>query len=165
MTFDAEGHYEISEAEKKIDLKTENDIHLSERVEFSKEIAGHYVAPLLSEGILKVTRDHIQIMSLVIPRDRVVLFHIALCQLRHPDEYYPIRQGKRGFTVEKVSVAHGNDVFSGYKVTSNADDRASVILTKKLAWELWEVVAFFIPKPDYNGMVTPVDTDDDEGIE
>jgi hypothetical protein len=117
-------------------------------VGFNKEIAGLYVKPLLDEKILKVTKDHIQIMNLVVPRERVVFFHIALTQIRSPHEFFPIRQGRNGFTVEKAKAARGNTVVDAYRVTSNASDGTSILLTKKLAWELWEVVAFFIPVLD-----------------
>lgn len=116
--------------------------------DYNKDIAGSYVKPLLDENILRVTKDHIKIKGLIIPRGRVVWFHIALTQLRSPDEFYPIRQGINGFTVEKVKAARGNEIVDAYRITSNAEDHMSILLTKKLAWELWEVVAFFIPKLD-----------------
>lgn len=108
----------------------------------SKEIAGDYVAPLLDEGILTVTPDHIKIMSLTIPRQRVFFFHLALLQLRGPN--LPVHQGQLGFDVEAVKVARGNDVYDGYKITSNAGDKGSILLTRDLAWELLEVTAFFV---------------------
>jgi hypothetical protein len=109
-----------------------------------KEIAQEYVAPLLSEDILKVTKDHVTIMSLVIPRDRVVYFHIALTVLRRGEA---ITQSERGFTVSPVHVADGNEVIAGYKIVSNAEDKGEIFLTRKLAAELWEVLAFFLPEP------------------
>lgn len=109
-----------------------------------KEIAEEYVAPLLSEDILKVTKDHVKIMNLVIPRDRVVYFHIALTVLRRGEA---VQQSERGFTVEPTTVARGNDIVEGYKITSNAEDKGEIFLTRKLAAELWEVLAFFIPEP------------------
>jgi hypothetical protein len=113
--------------------------------EYSKEIAGGYVKPLLSENILQVSKDHIKIRNLIVSRERVVFLHIALTQLRSPATMYPVRQGVNGFTVEKVKAARGNDVVDAYRITSNASDHTSILLTKKLAWELWEVIAFFIP--------------------
>jgi hypothetical protein len=110
-----------------------------------KEIAEAYVGPLLSEGILKVTPSHVHIMNLVIERDRVVYFFIALSQLRTGTKY---AHGTRGFTVEPITVVSGNDTQDGYKITSNAEDAGSVVLTRKLAAEVWEVVAFFVRTPD-----------------
>lgn len=166
MTFTPEGHYEISDAGKNFVSVSESPVSLprfNDFLTYDKGIAGMYVSPLLDEGILKVTKDHVQIMELVIPRRRVVLFHIALCQLRSPESFFPIAQGANGFTVEKVLAARGNDIIESYRITSNAEDKGSIILTKRLAWELWEVVAFFIPKPEATGndQVTAVDTDDE----
>lgn len=129
-------------------MSAEQEILRNGFVGFSKEIASLYVKPLLDEDILRVTRDRVQIRNLVVPRERVVYLHIALTQLRSPDSLYPIRQGANGFTVEKVKAARGNDVVDAYRITSNASDHTSILLTKKLAWELWEVIAFFIPVLD-----------------
>ena len=111
----------------------------------SKEIAEVYVGTLLSEGILRVTPAHVQIMDLIIPRDRVVYFFIALAQLRTGEKY---AHSERGFTVVPVTVVHGNDAEQGYRITSNADDKGSVLLTRRLAAEVYEVVAFFVREPD-----------------
>jgi len=130
-----------------------------------KEIAEAYVGPLLSEGILKVTPSHIHIMNLVIERERVVYFYIALSQLRTGNKYV---HGTRGFTVEPVTLVSGNNTQQGYKISSNADDKGSVVLTRKLATEVSEVVAFFIRNPDPKTFVqreknieTSIDSDEE----
>lgn len=108
-----------------------------------KEIAEAYVGELLAEKILKVTKDHIQIMDLVIPRERVVYFQVALSTIRMETK---VAQSANGYTVQPTTVVHGNDSFAGYSVTSNIEGEGKIVLTRKLAAELYEVVAFFIPK-------------------
>ena len=123
----------------------ETEILRNGLVGFNKSIASEYVKPLLDENILSVTRDHIRIRTMTVPRERVVFLHVALTQLRSPQTQFPITQGRNGFSVEQIKAARGNDVVDAYRITSNAEDHTSIILTRKLAWELWEVIAFFIP--------------------
>ena len=108
-----------------------------------KEIAEAYVGELLAEKILKVTKDHIQIMDLVIPRERVVYFQVALSTVRMETK---VAQSANGYTVEPVTIVNGNNTMAGYSINSNVEGEGKILLTRKLATELYEVVAFFIPK-------------------
>lgn len=108
-----------------------------------KEVAEMYVTPLLREGILRVAPDKIKVMDLVIPRNRVVYFHIALTGLRSGAT---VKQSEKGYTYETVTLVDGNDTERGYKITSNVEGEGHILLTRDIAWELWEVVAFFIPE-------------------
>jgi len=109
-----------------------------------KEIAEAFVVPLLEENILSVRRDHIQIMGLVIPRQRLVYFHLALSQLRSEQ---PIKQSDKGYSVEQVTIVNGNDTEPGYKITDNSDNDKSILLTRRLAAELYEVIHYFVDIP------------------
>ena len=109
-----------------------------------KEIAEAFVVPLLEENILSVRRDHIQIMGLVIPRQRLVYFHLALSQL-HSEQ--PIKQSDKGYSVEQVTIVNGNDTEPGYKITDNSDNDKSILLTRRLAAELYEVIHYFVDIP------------------
>ena len=123
-----------------------------------RDIAESYIAPLLAEGILKVHKDHIQIMDLVIPRERVVYLHIILTALRAGA---PLAQSPRGYTVTPVTLINGNDAQPGYKIVSNVPEEGEILLTRKLATELWEVTGFFIPKINSNALVP----NNNEGVE
>ena len=165
MTFTPEGHYEISEAEKNSVSVSDTDISVSETRLLTltpvREIAEAHVGVLLSEGIFEVTKGHIKVMNLTVPREKIIYFQIILNALRIDQ---PIKQA-HGYTVTPVTVARGNDTFSGYKVESKVDKEGSIILTRKLASELSEVVPYFIPaqaETDYNKFVTGLDNDDDD---
>ncbi len=108
------------------------------------EIAESFVGPLLSEDILSVRKDHVQIMGLTIPRHRLVYFHLALSQLRMG---YPVSQSANGFSVEPITIVRGNDTEPGYRIVDNIDNDSSILLTRKLAAELYEVLLFFVEVP------------------
>jgi len=118
-----------------------------------KEIAEAYVGSLLAENILQVTKAHIKIMNLVIPKERLVYFHIALSVLRLNE---PNKQNVKGYSIEPKLLVSGNDTFPGYSITSNVEGEGSILITRKLATELVEVLAFFIPV---------LDTDNAEAVE
>ena len=108
-----------------------------------KDIAAQYVTPLLSEGILQVSKETVQIMDMAVPRTRLPLFYISLHWVIAGVETV---QGPNGYTAEKVTVIHGNDYEPGFKITSNleADSGMSILLTRGIACEVLEIINYFV---------------------
>jgi hypothetical protein len=131
-----------------------------------KQIANIYVKPLLSEGILAVSPEHISIMGLTISRKRIVLFYIALSMSRMDKDKLPHAQGDNGFTVAPTWLKNGNDVYEGFKISSNStEEPGDILLTKELIAELLEVVPFFIPELLELNVDRTLDTTHSEEVE
>ena len=118
-----------------------------------KDVAGRYVGPLLSENILSVSPQTVKIMGLVIPRNKLALFLLALHWIIAGVEG---AQGSNGYTYSKVQVARGMDVLSGFKIESNVTGEGSILLTRQIACELYEIVLYLC---SLDGKFETVDSD------
>jgi hypothetical protein len=95
---------------------------------------------LVNEAILVVEPKTIRLHTLTIPRENLIMFHMALCAALNGDEI--VQALEVGYSTELLSLS--GPVSQGWRITANADAEQTILLTRKLMTELVEILEFFL---------------------
>lgn len=132
-----------------------------------KKQVGRIAKELIDEQILKVERHQIVIHTITVPRDRLLFFQLALGASLNGDVI--THKGEYGYMTDKTkALDYYGDEVSAWCITSNTEgeDDQKLLVTRKLATELYEVVQFLLgdnpPTPIVKAPTSEVESEQDE---